>query len=743
MTQRRHPAEHPSEHHADRTRPTAPVGLYDPAFEHDACGVAFVARLNGDPEPRDGRARDHGAREPRAPRRGRRRPADRRRRRDPAPAARRVLPRGRRRRAAARRRSTASRVCFLPRDDAARRAELEQLARAHGRGRGPARRLLARRADRPRRTSATPRARSRRSSGSSSSPPRAELAGDQDAFERKLYVIRRVAELAAGPDLDLPELLVADDRLQGDADGAAARRASTPTCATRGLKSALALVHSRFSTNTFPSWELAHPYRMIAHNGEINTLRGNVNWMRARESQLASELFGDDLQKVLPVVRPGGSDSANFDNVLELLVLAGRSLPHAMMMMIPEAYDGRDDVPDDAARLLRLPRLPDGAVGRPGGDRVHRRHRDRRDARPQRPAARPLAARRRTAGSSSRPRPACSTSRPRTSLRKGRLQPGKIFLVDLDAAAASSRTRRSSARSRRGSRTASGSSRACVHLDDLPERPPRVPRVEPLRSRQLAFGYTQEDLRVILAPLARNAEEPIGSMGNDLALAVLSDQRPLLYSYFKQLFAQVTNPPIDSMRETVVMSVAHERRLRAQPARRDARARPPARDRPADPAQRRARERCARSSPTVFKAHTIDITWPVAEGAAGLERRSSAICARGRRGARRRRQHPDPLRPQPRRRPRRRSRRCSPSSAVHHHLVREGTRLAGRPRGRVGRAARGAPLRDADRLRRRRGQPVRDARDARRARRRGLAAGRDDRRGGRRSARSRGSRRGC
>ena len=113
---------------------------------------------------------------------------------------------------------------------------------------------------------------------------------------------------------------------------------------------------------------------MIAHNGEINTLRGNVNWMRARETQLASELFGDDLAKVLPVVRPGGSDSANFDNVLELLVLAGRSLPHAMMMMIPEAYEGRDDMPEDLQGLLRLPRLPDGAVGRPGRDRVHRRH---------------------------------------------------------------------------------------------------------------------------------------------------------------------------------------------------------------------------------------------------------------------------------------------------------------------------------------------------------------------------------
>src|SRR6202043_3268641 len=170
-----------------------------------------------------------------------------------------------------------------------------------------------------------------------------ELAADQDAFERKLYVIRRVAELAAGPDLVIPSFssrtIVYKGMLMSPQLAGCYADLRDPRTA-----SALALVHSRFSTNTFPSWELAHPYRMIAHNGEINTLRGNVNWMRARESQLASELFGDDLQKVLPVIRPGGSDTATFDNVLELLVLAGRSLPHALMMMIPEAHEGRDDM---------------------------------------------------------------------------------------------------------------------------------------------------------------------------------------------------------------------------------------------------------------------------------------------------------------------------------------------------------------------------------------------------------------
>src|SRR5206468_8961582 len=169
---------------------------------------------------------------------------------------------------------------------------------------------------------------------------------DPEAFERKLYVIRRVAELAAGPDLVFPSFssrtivykgMLTSPQLLG----------YYPDLADERTKSALALVHSRFSTNTFPSWELAHPYRMIAHNGEINTLRGNVNWMRARESQLASELFGEDLHKVIPVVQGGGSDSATFDNVLELLVLGGRSIPHAVMMMVPEAYRTRKDLDPD------------------------------------------------------------------------------------------------------------------------------------------------------------------------------------------------------------------------------------------------------------------------------------------------------------------------------------------------------------------------------------------------------------
>ena len=211
------------------------------------------------------------------------------------------------------------------------------------------------------------------------------VVADQDAFERKLYVIRRRFELEFGADAVVPSFSSRTIVYKGMLT-APQLRGYFPDLQDERTASALALVHSRFSTNTFPSWELAHPYRMIAHNGEINTVRGNINWMRARESQLASELFGNDLGKVLPVVQSGGSDSATLDNVLELLVLGGRSLPHAIMMMIPEATAGRTDLLARAARVLRLPPVPDGGVGRPRGGLVHGRSRDRSDARSQRPA---------------------------------------------------------------------------------------------------------------------------------------------------------------------------------------------------------------------------------------------------------------------------------------------------------------------------------------------------------------------
>ncbi len=450
-----------------------------------------------------------------------------------------------------------------------------------------------------------------------------ELAGDRAAFERRLYVIRRVAELTAGPELVIPSFSARTLVYKGMLTAPQLGRFFTDLADER-LTSALALVHSRFSTNTFPSWELAHPYRMVAHNGEINTLRGNVNWMRARESQLVSELFGDDIAKLLPVVRPGGSDTAVFDNVLELLVLSGRSLPHALMMMVPEAYAGRTDVTDEVRGFYAfhecLTEAWDGPAAMAFTDgTVIGATLDRNGLRPGRWLETKdgwvlLAS---ETGVLDIP--------PENVLRKGRLQPGKLFLVDLeqgrivpdDEVKQQIATRKP---------YAEWFEREHVRLADLPEHPVREAATEPLRRLQLAFGYSQEDMKVMLAPLAVNAEEAIGSMGNDTPLAALSNRRPLLYSYFKQLFAQVTNPPIDSTREAVVMSVQslvgsernlldetpeHARQLVIEnPILSDAQL-----------------ESLRRVDSTVFKAHTLDITWPAADGPAGLEPALDRLCA--------------------------------------------------------------------------------------------------------------------
>ena len=319
------------------------TGLYDPTFEHDSCGVALVARLSGEPSRETvvkaltalSNLEHRGAHGADA---------------DTGDGAGilvqvpdaffrsifgdRLPPAG----------AYGVGTCFLPQAGEARRA-LEQLVERTVAAEGQ---VLIGWRDVPIEPAHVGRAALSvvphiRQLVVAASP---ELSGDQDAFERKLYVIRRVAELAAGPELVVPSLSSRTLVYKGMLMAPQLAR-FYPDLNDPGFASALALVHSRYSTNTFPSWELAHPYRMIAHNGEINTLRGNVNWMRARESQLASELFGDDLQKVLPVIRAGGSDTATFDNVLELLVLAGRSLPHAVMMMIPEAYAGRADLCDE------------------------------------------------------------------------------------------------------------------------------------------------------------------------------------------------------------------------------------------------------------------------------------------------------------------------------------------------------------------------------------------------------------
>ena len=336
----------------------------------------------------------------------------------------------------------------------------------------------------------------------------ASTLDDPAAFERKLYVIRRVAENRAGPELVIPSFSARTLVYKGMLT-APQLRGYYPDLRNPLLASALALVHSRFSTNTFPSWELAHPYRMIAHNGEINTVRGNVNWMRARESQLASPLFGDDLAKILPVIRGNGSDTATFDNVLELLVLGGRSLPHAMMMMVPQAHRPGDLAPAvegfyDFHGCLMEPWDGPASLSFTDGTVIGAML-DRNGLRPGRWLETTdgwvvLAS---EAG--------VFDVDPAQVKRKGRLKPGRFFLVDL---AQGRIVEDSEAKAAVAAQQPYGEwfHEHSVRLADLPPAEPRLLDL-PLRQLQLAFGYTHEDMKVMLAPLASNAEEAVGSMG--------------------------------------------------------------------------------------------------------------------------------------------------------------------------------------------------------------------------------------
>ncbi|SHL82262.1 glutamate synthase large subunit [Actinacidiphila paucisporea] len=326
-----------------------------------------------------------------------------------------------------------------------------------------------------------------------------------------------------------------------------------PDLSDRRFATAIALVHSRFSTNTFPSWPLAHPYRFVAHNGEINTVKGNRNWMRARESQLASDLFSGDLERIYPVCTPEASDTASFDEVLELLHLGGRSLPHSVLMMIPEAWENHDSM-DPARRAFyqyhsTLMEPWDGPACVTFSDgSVVGAVLDRNGLRPGRywvtdDGLVVLAS-----------ESGVLDIAPQKVVRKGRLQPGRMFLVDtvshriveddeIKAAIAAENP------------YADWLEAGLIDLADLPEREHIVHTHASVTRRQQTFGYTEEELRVLLAPMARTGGEPLGSMGTDSPIAALSERPRLLFDYFTQLFAQVTNPPLDAIREELVTSL--------------------------------------------------------------------------------------------------------------------------------------------------------------------------------------------
>ena len=377
------------------------------------------------------------------------------------------------------------------------------------------------------------------------------------ALERLAFCLRKVAERRARErriELYFPSLstrtLVYKGMLTTD-------QLATffPDLTDERFGSAIGLVHSRFSTNTFPSWPLAHPFRYIAHNGEINTIRGNRNWMQTREALLESDLIPGDLRRLFPICTPEASDSASFDEVLELLHLGGRSLPHAVLMMIPEAWEN-DDAMDPARRDFyafhsALMEPWDG----PACVELHRRHDHRRGPRPQRSAAGTVVADRRRAG-----RARQRVRRPRHRPRPGRREGTPAARTDVPrrhrARARSCTTTRSSPSWPRRMPYGEWLYAGLLQLHALPDREHTVYPHESVTRRQQIFGYTEEELRILIAPMAKSGVEPIGSMGTDTPLAALSKRPRLLFDYFSELFAQVTNPPLDAIREEMVTSLA-------------------------------------------------------------------------------------------------------------------------------------------------------------------------------------------
>jgi glutamate synthase (NADPH/NADH) large chain len=458
---------------------------------------------------------------------------------------------------------------------------------------------------------------------------------DEDAFERRIYILRKVVSNTV--------FNLADPRTAGFYPVSLSSRTLVykgmllatqlgdyfKDLGDRRLETALALVHQRFSTNTFPTWSLAHPYRMVAHNGEINTLRGNVNWMAARQASVAADLYGSDITKLWPISYEGQSDTACFDNALEFLVQGGYSLAHAMMMLIPEAWAGNPLMDEERRAFyeyhaaLMEPWDGPAAMAFTDGRQIGATL-DRNGLRPARYIVTDdgLVVMASEVGVLPIPEAKIVT--------KWRLQPGKMLLVDLEQGRIVSDTEMK--------HELAGShpyrawlKRTQIVLEDLKPVEPRASRTDvSLLDRQQAFGYTQEDLALLLAPMAVTGQEAVGSMGTDTPISALSDKAKLLYTYFKQNFAQVTNPPIDPIREELVMSLvsfigprpnifdlegnARRKRLEVR--------------QPILTNEDLEKIRNIGSIEDSFDTKTLDITYAVERGAAAMEEMLTRLCER-------------------------------------------------------------------------------------------------------------------
>jgi glutamate synthase (NADPH/NADH) large chain len=458
---------------------------------------------------------------------------------------------------------------------------------------------------------------------------------DTDALERKLYILRKAIghsiqaqKLPDGKMFYVPSMSARTVVYKGML---LANQVGTYYLDLQDSRavSAMALAHQRFSTNTFPTWDLAHPFRMIAHNGEINALRGNVNWIRAREHGISSPVLGEDLAKVWPLIYDGQSDSASFDNALELLVMGGYSLAHAMMMLIPEAWAGNPLMDEERRAFyeyhMALMEPWDGpaAVAFTDGRQIGATL-DRNGLRPARYlitdddlvvmsseiGVLPIAEER--------------------IVKKWRLQPGKMFLIDLEQGriiddAELKRTMSTAKPYRKWIQ------QSRYFVDDLPEAKVSDMVIGPLLKIQQAFGYTQEDFKFILEPMATQGEEATGAMGNDSPLPVLSDRAKPLFNYFKQLFAQVTNPPIDPIREEIVMSLISLVSPNPNLLGVDEKVPTPRLEvhqpvlTPANMAKLKNIDKLTKGT---FRSITIGITTPAAQGTAGLSRSLYQVCTR-------------------------------------------------------------------------------------------------------------------